>query len=176
LPTGTNDPRYGLYNIAGNVNINTYIGGDHSAARASFGSFQSADAQLAKGFKLGNFTQDYFFAYRRSDGYRDHSELEKFSFAGKWFYSWGDNSRVGFIARHHENDAQEPGYLVRADSRDRPTLSYPFSRTDGGERRVGQYSLHLDTQLTGNISWSTKAYFNRFKDERWIKFSAGVSQ
>jgi iron complex outermembrane recepter protein len=173
---GTNDPRYGLYNIAGNVNINTHIGGEYSVARASFGSFNSSDAQLAKGFRLSDFTQDYFFAYRRSDGYRDHSELEKFSLAGKWFYNWAENSRVGFIARHHQNNAQEPGYLERPDSRERPTLSYPFSTTDGGKRQVGQYSVHLDTQPTGDLSWSTKAYLNRFRDERWVKFSAGVSQ
>ena len=173
---GTNDPRYGLYNIAGNANINTHIGGEYSAARASYGSFQTADVQLAKGFKLGNFTQDYFFAYRRSDGYRDHSELEKFSLAGKWFYNWSENSRIGIIARHHQNDAQEPGYLTRNDSKEHPTLSYPFSATDGGDRQIGQYSIHLDTQPTEALSWSTKAYLNRLKDERWVKFSSGVSQ
>ncbi len=173
---GTNDPRYGLYNIAGNVNINTYIGGDHSAARASYGSYNSADLQIAKGIKLGNFTQDYFVAYRQSDGYRDHSELEKFSLAGKWFYNWGGGSRIGFIARHHQNDAQEPGYLTFAQSRDNPEQSLPFSVTDGGEREISQYSLHLDTQPSTKLAWSTKAYVNRFDDTRFIKFSAGVSQ
>jgi iron complex outermembrane receptor protein len=173
---GTNDPRYGLYNIAGNVNINTYIGGDHSAARASFGSYNSADVQLAKGIKLGSVTQDYFVAYRQSDGYRDHSKLEKFSLAGKWFYNWGSSSRVGLIARHHQNDAQEPGYLTFAQSREDPEQSRAFSATDGGEREISQFSLHLDTQPSDALAWSTKAYANQFDDTRFIKFSAGVSQ
>ena len=38
---GTNDPRYGLHNIAGNANINTYQGGNYAKGRVSYGSFDS---------------------------------------------------------------------------------------------------------------------------------------
>ena len=35
---GTNDPRYGLYNIAGNVAVQSRIGGDYGKARLRYGS------------------------------------------------------------------------------------------------------------------------------------------
>ncbi|MCV4275847.1 Plug domain-containing protein [Pseudomonas capsici] len=38
---GTSDPRYGLNNIAGNVNINTRIGGDYTRARLRYGSYNT---------------------------------------------------------------------------------------------------------------------------------------
>lgn len=44
---GTNDPRFGLHNIAGNANINTRLGGNDTVARVSYGSFATRELQLA---------------------------------------------------------------------------------------------------------------------------------
>ncbi len=174
---GTNDARYGLHNIAGNANIATRIGGDYLTTRASYGSFASRDAQFAAGMENGGWSQNYFVGYRKSQGYRDHAEAEKASFAGKWFYGPEEGRyRVGLIARHYYIDAEEPGYLTARDSRTDPTRSYAFSATDGGEREVNQLSAHLDADLGNRLSLTTKAYLNRFDDQRWVKFSAGVSQ
>jgi iron complex outermembrane receptor protein len=38
---GTNDPRYGLHNIAGNANIVTRSGGNYNDARVTYGSFDT---------------------------------------------------------------------------------------------------------------------------------------
>lgn len=84
---GTSDARYGLNNIAGNVNMLTRTGGDYSKARIRFGSFNTQETQLAKGMQSSNWTQNYFFAYQTSDGYRDHSQADRFSMSGKWFYT-----------------------------------------------------------------------------------------
>ncbi len=174
---GTNDPRHGLHNIAGNANIVTRTSGSHTLGRVSYGSFNSLDAQVAKGIDDGSFSQQYFAGVRSSDGYRDHSKLDKYSLAGKWFYGPQDGAyRLGLVLRHHKAEAEEPGYLTRADSRTRPTLSYTFNASDQGERRLGQYSAHLDAELGGNTAVAAKAYLNDFNDQRWVKFSAGVSQ
>lgn len=174
---GTNDPRYGLYNIAGNANVITRSGGNYTKARAGYGSFGTADVQLAKGIESGALAQNYFAAYHRTDGYREHSESDKFSLAGKWFYSAdGGRYRIGLIARHYENDAEEPGYLTAADARSHSSMSYPFSATDGSERRINHVSAHVDAELADNVFWNAKTYVNRYKDQRWVKFSAGVSQ
>lgn len=168
---GTSDPRYGLNNIAGNVNINTRTGGDYSKARLRYGSFNTRETQLAKGIETSNWTQNYFFAYQQTDGYRDHGDTDRYSFGGKWFYTPDDNSyRVGLIARHYEAKAQEAGYLTEDDARHHPRMSNDYNATDKGTRRMNQLSLHFDTDLADTLSWSAKSYLNTFDDRRWTQY------
>jgi iron complex outermembrane recepter protein len=174
---GTNDPRYGLHNIAGNANVITRTGGNYGTARLQYGSFATRDVQGALGIEQDGISQNYAVAFQRAEGYRDHAQNEKASFAGKWFYEPGDGRfRVGLIARHHWNSAQEPGYLTAADARRDPDQSYGISTTDGGERQANQVSGHLDAELRSDLSLSVKTYLNRLEDQRWVRFSAGVSQ
>ncbi|KPW58364.1 TonB-dependent receptor, partial [Pseudomonas syringae pv. berberidis] len=74
---GTSDARYGLNNIAGNVNMLTRTGGDYNKARFRYGSFNTQETQLAKGIESSHWTQNYFFAYQKSDGYRDHVRIPR---------------------------------------------------------------------------------------------------
>ena len=48
---GTNDPRYGLYNIAGNASITTTTGGNYARGRVSYGSFNTTDIQTSVGYE-----------------------------------------------------------------------------------------------------------------------------
>lgn len=174
---GTNDPRYGLYNIAGNVGINTHQEGDYAHGRVSVGSFSTAEAQLAKGIDAGGLAQNYFVGYRRSDGFRDHSESDKYSLTGKWFYRLdGEGSRAGFIARHGHVEGEEPGYLEVDDARANPTMSEDFTATDGSERRLGQYSGHLELALSPQMFLTSRAYLNSYDDRRFVQFSRSVAQ
>lgn len=174
---GTNDPRYGLHAIAGNANINTYTGGTYAKGRMSYGSFDTYDIQTGAGYEKNGFSQNYTINHRYTTGYRYHADSEKNSFSGKWFYSpESEKYRVGLIARWSEADADEPGYLTFAESRSNPRQSMPHNSTDGGTRQLGQLSGHLDVNLTDNLFWSTKSYVNTIDDQRFVKFSAGVSQ
>jgi len=167
---GTNDPRYGLHNIAGNASINTLQGGNEGKLRLRSGSFDTQELQLVKGIESGNWSQNYFVAYQKSGGYRDHADAERQSFAGKWFYTADAGWRAGLIARHYEADALEAGYLTQADAHDDPRQSYLNNATDKGERSMDSLSLHLDTELADDLAWSSKAYYNRFEDRRWTKY------
>lgn len=174
---GTNDPRYGLHNIAGNASINTRQGGNDGKLRLRYGSFDTRELQLVKGIEDGNWSQNYAFSYQGSDGYRDHAEAERMSFSGKWFYTADDDAwRAGLIARHYKADADEAGYLSRFDSRDRPRQSYANNATDTGEREMNQLSLHLDATLSDTLSLATKAYVNTFEDRRWTQYWRTSSQ
>ena len=167
---GTNDPRYGLHNIAGNASINTLQGGNEGKLRLRSGSFDTQELQLVKGIESGNWSQNYFVAYQKSGGYRDHADAERQSFAGKWFYTADAGWRAGLIARHYEADALEAGYLTKADAHDDPRQSYLNNATDKGERSMDSLSLHLDTDLADDLAWSSKAYYNRFEDRRRTKY------
>lgn len=172
---GTNDARYGLHNIAGNINLVTARGGNDLQARLGAGAFNSLDLQLAKGIESGAFSQNYFVGHKRSNGWRDHSDSHKTTLSGQWFYN-GATWQAGLTARHFTHDAQEPGYLTDADAVARPRLSYAFSATDGGERTADQLALHLDGRLATALDGSVRVYRNRYVDQRWVQFSAGTSQ
>ena len=173
---GTSDPRRGLHAIAGSANIATRIGGTYADARAAAGSFATYEGQLSAGLETGRFSQNYLVAYRKADGYRQHGALDRLSLAGKWFFSPNADVRIGAIARHYEGNAEEPGYLTFADSRRDPRMTNAYNATDGDERRIGQYSLHLDVSFNDNVDFTGKAYYNRLRDDRFVKFSAGASQ
>lgn len=114
---GTNDPRYGLNNIAGNASVHTLLGGTYVKTQVGYGSFNTLDTEAAAGIDNGTFSQNYFVGYRKSQGYRDHSDSDKVAVSGKWFYTPEDGSfRVGLMARYYNGNAQEPGYLTQADA------------------------------------------------------------
>ena len=46
---GTNDPRYGLHNIGGNIGFGTRQGGNYTEGRFTYGSFATRELQLALG-------------------------------------------------------------------------------------------------------------------------------
>jgi len=177
LVRGTNDPRYGLHNIAGNANISTRIGGNYTKARASYGSYDSYDFQVSKGIESNEFSQNYSLSYRESDGFRDHADQDKLSFAGKWFYTPEDSRySAGIIARWHQSEADSPGYLLLEDAHSNLTRSYDYNDSDGTEYDIGQFSAHLDIELTSELSWSIKSYVNTFDKNRWVRFAETSSQ
>lgn len=175
---GTNDPRYGLHNIAGNANVLTRSGGNEGRASVTLGSFGTKEVQVAKGIESGNWSQNYFLAWRDSDGYRDHADARKVALSGKWFYTSDDARwRAGFIARYYRNKALESGYLSYQQAMDAPRSSPAYAAADRGERETLQLSAHLDGELTQDLSWSAKLYTNHYENQRWVRFSAaGVQQ
>lgn len=173
---GTSDPRYGLHAVAGSANVLTRIGGTYLDAKVLAGSYATYEGQVSGGRETGAFSQNYLAAYRRSDGYRDHGDLERVSLAGKWFYKPTDSLRAGLIARVYKGSADEPGYLTAAQADTDPSSTNAYNRTDGDERKMGQYSLHLDWTPSETLSWSSKAYYETLRDDRYVKYSASASQ
>ena len=175
LVRGTADPRWGLNAIAGSANILTRIGGTYLDARMIGGAFGTIDGQVSAGLERGGFSQNYLIGYRRTDAYRDHADLDRLNLAGKWFYDFG-STRLGAIVRYSTATADEPGYLTDADAYIDRTRSYAVSATDGGTRKIGQYSLHLKSDLADTLAFSAKGYANSLRDDRYVRFSASVPQ
>lgn len=177
LVRGTNDPRYGLHNIAGNANIVTKIGGNYKTSRIGYGSFGTRDVQGALGLESNGFSQNYAVSYQKSDGYRAHSDSEKFSFSGKWFYSPDEGaSRYGLIVRHHDAKAEEPGFLTLDESRANWKQSRSLNATDGGTRRMTQVALQSETDLGNQLFWTAQIYNNDLNDRRFVRFSSTAPQ
>ncbi|WP_353367141.1 TonB-dependent receptor [Acidovorax sp. FG27] len=175
---GTNDPRYGLHNIAGNANVVTRTGGNEGRATATLGSFGTREVQIAKGIESGNWSQNYSLAWRDGDGWRDHADATQHALSGKWFYTADDGRwRAGLSARAYRNRALESGYLTWEAAQAAPRSSPSWSASDRSERDTTQLALYLDGELAERLSWSTRLYRNQYENQRWVRFSqAGVQQ
>ncbi|MCI5193096.1 MAG: TonB-dependent receptor [Candidatus Electrothrix sp. AU1_5] len=174
---GTGDPRYGLQNIAGNVNLHTKRGGNTTKAKLLSGSFNTYDASLITGHEEGNFSQNYFVGYRQSDGFRDHSGLRKGAASGKWFYTTTDGDlSIGAIARVFGIDADAPGYITLEEAANTPQYSPEFARTDGGTQDDHHLSLHADYDFNENVFLSLKTYVQEIERTRWARWSDAGSQ
>jgi iron complex outermembrane receptor protein len=169
---GTSDPRYGLFNLAGNYNLVTRSDANVAEAEVTAGSYAAREAQGYVGLTQGGLRHSYFLGYRDAEGYRDHTDLEKFSASGRWFYDFSARTSLGFIARASGYEGDAPGYLARDVARSRPRSSAAFADQDGGKKRVQHYSAHLDTGWGPHVDLSVKAYRQHFERERWVRFSA----
>ncbi len=173
---GTFDPRFGLHNIAGNVKMYSRQSGDDKELELMYGSFDTYEAQGIYASEGDNLNQSYFVGTRKTSGYRDHSDLEKTTVSGKWFYDFSDDLNIGLIARHFTYEADAAGYLNKTTARQDPTSSAAFSNTDGGEKTTDHLSLHMNYQVSNNIEWMLKAYHQSFDRHRWVKFTAVANQ
>lgn len=171
LVKGTFDPRYGLNNIAGNVNVFTKQGGNYSKVKLLHGSFQTSEGDAIIAREEDGFSQTYFVGYRRTDGYRDHSDVKKGAVSGKWFYTTDDDRlNIGVIARFFDMDANSAGYLTKDQFNDNPEQMQEFSRTDGGVQENRQISLHADYNFTDRLHYSFKVYTQDLERSRWVQF------
>ncbi len=174
---GTNDARYGLHAIAGDVNVLTRQGGNDGQLSVTVGSFGTQDVQLAKGVENGAWSQNYFIGWRGTDGERDHAEGTQRSFAGKWFYTDPEGRwRAGLTSRYYKNAALEAGYLSYPQVQADPGQSPDYARDDRSERQTVQTALHLDGALASDWHWNAKAYQNDYRNQRWVTFTAGGAQ
>ncbi|WP_346841967.1 TonB-dependent receptor [Metapseudomonas otitidis] len=170
---GTNDPRYGLHNIGGNINFVTRQGGNYSDGRLTYGSFNTRELQVAVGRESGNFAQNYFFAKQDSDGFRDHDRSDKYSLGAKWFFTDDESLlKVGLVTRLYHHEADEPGFLTRQELKASRTDSAAKNANDGDDRDMKQLALHLDWQLRDDLSLSNTLYHNRYEDDRKVTFTS----
>jgi iron complex outermembrane recepter protein len=174
---GTNDPRYGQFNLAGNIGVETPHGGSYMSSRLQAGSFGASEGQLLTAFQQGAFSQTLFAGLRQSDGFRDNARMDKWSVSGKWFYRpASERVSVGVIGRSHRLFTAAPGYLTLAESRATPSRSPAFSNNDGGTISTDHGSLHIDVRQTSTFNWSLRAYSQRFERIRFVRFTAAGAQ
>lgn len=174
---GTNDARYGLHNIAGNLDLQTRLGGNATDLRVALGPWGKVDTAIAIDREAAGFTQNYAIGMRHADGWRDHAASDRSSLSGQW--TWqpsGQDTRYGLALRAHHTQAEEPGYLTAQAWRANPRQSDPVSATDGGTRDLGQAVLSAEGGQRGTLAWRALVYLNRFEDQRFVRFSATASQ
>lgn len=169
---GTSDPRYGLYNLAGNYEVQSRSEVGITEIEGSLGSFDAREIHAYSGLEHGALTHNYAIGYREASGYRDHTDIEKYSLSGRWFYALTEATELGLIVRHSAFEADAPGFLSREEARQAPRSSAAYANQDGGEKRADHASLHLDMRPGAALELAVKLYFQDFERERWVRFSA----
>jgi iron complex outermembrane receptor protein len=113
---GTNDPRYILHNIGGNIKLGTRQGGNHFDSRFTVGSVDTREVQAAYGREADGFSQNYLVDRKDANSdRRKHGDSDKYWLGGKWFLTSKDRSLTGVLMlRTYEHDADEPGFLTVA--------------------------------------------------------------
>lgn len=170
---GTNDPRYGLHNIGGNINFTTRQGGNYLDGRVSAGSFDTRELQLAVGREADGFAQNYMVAKQDSHGYRAHNDSDKHALGGKWFLSSSDRRlSAGLVLRTYRHQSDEPGFLTAAEMKADRDQSPPKNASDRTEREMHHASAHLDWQIGPGAFLSSKLYYNSYHDDRRVTFTS----
>ena len=171
---GTNDPRYGLHSIGGNINVATKQGGNYRDARLSLGSWNTTDFQAVFGSQTDEVSSNYFFAKYKSDGFRDHSDTDKYGFGAKWFYRpTGSDMELGLVVRGFNGTADEAGYLTQSEYDASPQQHVSTrSGADTDSRQMQTVSGHLEYALTPSTFLSTKLYYSGLTDDRNVTYPA----
>jgi iron complex outermembrane receptor protein len=168
---GTSDPRYGLYNIAGNYNVSTRQD-EARELELTLGSYNTREIQGYAGFDGEGFSHSYTAGYRSNEGYRDHTDLSKTSLAGNWNWRLSEEKSLRLIARHASYEGDSPGYFNSPErAQAQPRDSEPFAAQDGGEKQSHHLSLHWTQSINENLQWQLKAYTQTFERERWVRFT-----
>ncbi|GAA0817576.1 TonB-dependent receptor [Colwellia asteriadis] len=167
---GNHDARYGLHNLAGNINLHSRRD-DAKEVELLVGSFNTLEAQGYFGDVQDNFSQHYFVGARKTDGYRDHADLEKHTFAGKWFYQPSDNTDIDLVARYFDYEADAPGYLTEQAAQDDPTQSADYARDDSGDKQTRHISAHIDHDVNNHLYLNLKTYWQQFDRHRYVRYS-----
>ena len=107
-----------------------------------------------------------------SDGFRDHSDSNKYSLGGKWFVTDDEQTmKLGVVARLYHHEAEEPGFLTARQLAASRTQSPAKNANDGDDRDMKHLSGHADFQLSDDLSLSNKLYYNSYDDDRTVTFT-----
>ena len=171
---GTNDPRYGLHSIGGNINVVTKQGGNYRDARLSYGTWNTTDFQAVLGSQTDEVSSNYFLATYKSDGFRDHSNTDKYGIGAKWFYRpIGSDMRVGLVVRYFDGNADEAGYLTQSEYNASPQQHVSTrSGADTDSRQMQTVSAHFDYAVTSSAFVSGKLYYSGLTDDRKMTYPA----
>ena len=165
---------YGNFNRAGTVTMETRKGGDYREADLSIGSFGTVDLQGALGMPLANGDQLNLAAqHYRSDGFREQSQSERTTLAGRWRTRVNERLELAVSARAHDANSDNPSYLPEATFRRHPYDKDPGVQNDGAQKHFYTLRGEANYRFSESLKLLTFAYATEQEFTRW--FSRPVS-
>src|SRR6266849_8846589 len=159
LVPGSN-PLFGLDTLGGALSIRTKSGAQYPGTAATLygGSFGRRSVEAQHGGANGEF--DYYASASafREDGWRSQSPSDVRQFFTK--LGWQDGKTdIDFSITHAESDLTGNGLLPQSMLRDDPKQAYTLS--DHTRNRMTLFSLNATRWLTGDLLWSSTAYYRQ---------------
>src|SRR6266508_2570369 len=157
LIPGSN-PLFGLNTLGGALSIRTKSGAQYPGTAATLygGSFGRRSVEAQHGGANGEF--DYYASASafREDGWRSQSPSDVRQFFSK--LGWQDGTTdIDLSITHAESDLAGNGLLPQSMYRDDPRQAYTLS--DHTRNRMTLFTLNATRWLTGDLLWSSTAYF-----------------
>ena len=165
---------YGNFNRAGTITLETRKEGDYREADVSIGSYGTVDLQGALGIPLPNGDQLNLAAQHvRSDGFREQSQSERTTLAGRWRTRIDDRLELAVSARAHGANADNPSYLREATFRRHPYDKDPGVQNDGAQKHFYTLRGEANYRFSDTLKLLTFVYATEQEFTRW--FSRPVS-
>lgn len=159
-------PAAGLYgNAAGGVLLlQSEQAPEHSMAegRITYGSYNFQRYQLKTGFREGKFNALIYGAHTRSDGYREHSEVENTLLNGRFEYTPDSATSISLLLNYVTSPiANDPGGVDSTQFTDEPRLPRERNREfDAGETvQQGRIALIAKHRISARSSLQLRGYY-----------------
>ncbi len=158
---------YGNFNRGGLVAYETRKGGDYAEADASFGDFDTFDAQAALGREWTYGELNAAAQYFRTDGFRPQSDAERFTVAGRYGVALAERFDASVSARYQTAEGRSAAYLTFDQFEADPYGIDQRVKNDGSQkdfftaRADFGYSISTDARLLGYV-YSTQQDFVRY--------------
>jgi len=160
---------YGNYNRAGSVTLQTRRGGDYRELDLSAGEYGKVDLQAAAGFEYnGNQRINLAAQAVHDDGFRDQSQSERQTFAGRWAIDFSPALEVALSTRLHQAEADNPSYLPYAEYKRDPYGKYAGVQNDGSEKDYRSLRLDANYRLADDLKLLSFLYTTRQDFSRWF--------
>lgn len=166
---------YGNFNRGGLLAIKTRNSGDYSDIDLSGGAFDTFDAQVAVGNKLGE-KHNFNFAAQRftTNGFRPQSEAKRSNLSGQIRYQLSDKLDFSVSSRYHDAQANSAAYTTLKQFRVDPYGIDPRVKNDGTDKKFGTARVDAGYVINADTKLLTYTYFTQQDFTRW--FSRGGVQ
>lgn len=145
-------------------------------ARISAGSYNFQKYQLKAGFRTGKFSSLIYGTHTRTDGYRNHSEMENTLLNGRFRYDWDSLTSLTLFANYINSPlANDPGGVDSSSYVDAPRDARQRNVDFGGGESVqqGRVALSFKKQIQDNQQLQIRAYHLQRDFETKLPFGFG---
>jgi iron complex outermembrane recepter protein len=167
---GPSSPLFGNYARGGAISFNTKKTGEYSTLQATWGSYDSYDAQYALGHSFSDtFRNNTALQLASTGGYQDNSSWQRENLSTRFAWKPMQDLDLAVSFRFHKSVWDAPGYIPKYqfDDEDASFHQAVNAQNDGGDKLFTTQRLDAGYHLTGNSkllvwAYATEQDFTRF--------------
>ena len=157
---------YGNHSSGGTVSYHTYTKGDFARFKVTGGSNNTWDASGIAAKTIGQWDHVYAFQAYYTEGFRRHSDWEKYNLSTKWTYNASDDLYFRFGFRAHYSEWDSGGYIPHNWNKKKAVTDATGKGNGGDKHRVeGRLEVNYDMDKENNLNafvWGVSQEYNRY--------------